>query len=57
MGTAPAGFKVDKLKRHKAQRYNFGKDVFATTPISYYHLRDTSIAEVKMMVHLMNLVR
>ena len=29
------------------QRYHLGKDVFAQTPISYYHYRDASIAEVK----------
>lgn len=27
------------------QRYNYGKDVFTETPISYYHYRDDSIAE------------
>ena len=30
------------------QRYNQGKDVFASTPISYYHYRSPDIAEVKL---------
>lgn len=30
------------------QRYNLGKDVFASTPISYFHYRSSDIAEVKL---------
>ncbi|QKI88371.1 hypothetical protein [Thiomicrorhabdus xiamenensis] len=42
---------IENARRYRqvvaTQRYIYGKDVFAETPISYYHYRDDAIAEVK----------
>ncbi|MBO1925063.1 hypothetical protein [Thiomicrorhabdus sp. 6S3-12] len=42
---------IENARRYRqvvaTQRYIYGKDVFTETPISYYHYRDDTIAEVK----------